>query len=78
MVSATLNHRGNRLNHWKTSRSLSEVETPLVENKMSELNLQLRKNTANFDAGLSKGIYFISVKDSKGNVYNSEKIIVIK
>jgi hypothetical protein len=33
---------------------------------------------ANFDAGLSNGVYFISVKDAKGNIYNSEKIIVIK
>ncbi|MDD3875083.1 MAG: T9SS type A sorting domain-containing protein [Bacteroidales bacterium] len=50
----------------------------ILGNKMNEFNLQLRDNMGNFDAGLNNGIYFISVKDSKGNIYNSEKIIVIK
>ena len=45
---------------------------------MSEFNLELRNNSATFDAGLNNGIYFISVKDDKGNIYKSEKIIVIK
>ncbi|MDD3876154.1 MAG: T9SS type A sorting domain-containing protein [Bacteroidales bacterium] len=50
----------------------------ILGDKMNEFNLQLRDNMGNFDAGLNNGIYFISVKDSKGNIYNSEKIIVIK
>ena len=45
---------------------------------MSEFNLELRNNSATFDAGLNNGIYFLTVKDAEGNVYNSEKIIVIK
>jgi len=50
----------------------------IIGNKMSVFNLELRNNSAIFDARLSNGIYFISVKDEKGNVYKSEKIIVIK
>ena len=50
----------------------------VIGNLMCVLNLELRNNSATFDAGLSNGIYFITVKDDKGNVYNSEKIIVIK
>jgi len=45
---------------------------------MSVFNLEFRNNSAIFDARLSNGIYFLSVKDEKGNVYKSEKIIVIK
>ena len=45
---------------------------------MSVFNLKLQYNMTIFDAGLNNGIYFISVKDAKGNVYNSKKIIVIK
>ena len=54
------------------------VETPLLEYKMNTFNLKLQNNMTIFDARLDNGIYFISVKDAKGNVYNSEKIIVIK
>jgi len=50
----------------------------ILGNKMSVFNLELQNNNATFDTKLSNGIYFISVKDSKGNIYNSEKIIVIK
>jgi len=50
----------------------------IIGNKMSVFNLGLRNNSAIFDAGLNNGIYFISVKDENGNVYKSEKIIVIK
>ena len=50
----------------------------IIGNKMSVFNLKLQNNMTIFDARLDNGIYFISVKDAKGNVYNSEKIIVIK
>ena len=49
-----------------------------IGNKMSVFNLELQNNSATFDTKLSNGIYFISVKDEAGNVYNSERIIVIK
>ena len=45
---------------------------------MSVFNLELLNNSATFDFKLNNGIYFLSVKDEDGNVYNSEKIIVIK
>ena len=45
---------------------------------MNIFNLELLNNSATFDTKLINGIYFLSVKDAKGNVYNSEKIIVIK
>ena len=45
---------------------------------MNVFNLELQNNSATFDYKLSNGIYFISVKDEIGNVYKSEKIIVIK
>jgi len=50
----------------------------IIGNKMSVFNLDLQNNNTIFNAGLNNGIYFISVKDEKGNIYKSEKIIVIK
>ncbi len=50
----------------------------ILGNQINVVNLYLKKNIAIFDMELSNGIYFISVKDSKGNIYNPKKIIVIK
>ena len=50
----------------------------IIGNKMNVLNLKLQNNLTTFDFKLNNGIYFLSVKDEDGNVYNSEKIIVIK
>jgi photosystem II stability/assembly factor-like uncharacterized protein len=50
----------------------------VLGNQVGLMNLKLHDNTTIFYAELSNGIYFISVKDSKGNIYNPKKIIVIK
>ena len=61
-----------------TSETAEVTIYNIIGNKMSVFNLELRNNSATFDTKISNGIYFISVKDEKGNVYKSEKIIVIK
>ncbi len=50
----------------------------ILGNQINVVNLYLKKNIAIFDMELSNGIYFISVKDAEGNIYNPKKIIVIK
>ncbi len=60
------------------SGSAEVIVYDILGNQIKTVNLYLRNNIAIFDTELSNGIYFISVKDSKGNVYNPKKIIVIK
>ncbi|MBU0489725.1 MAG: T9SS type A sorting domain-containing protein, partial [Bacteroidetes bacterium] len=41
-------------------------------------HLTLQNNSAIFDAQLSNGVYFVSVKDAEGNIYKPKMITVIK
>lgn len=61
-----------------TSESAEVSIYNILGNKMSVINLELQNNSAIIGAGLDNGIYFISVKDEAGNLYKTEKIIVIK
>ena len=66
----------------KGTNSLSEkAEVSIYNalgNKSGQFLLKLDKNSAIFNTNLDNGIYFITVNDSNGNIYQTKRIIVIR
>ncbi len=63
----------------KSAGGSAEIKiNDMLGNQIGKVLLEFRNNIATFDTKLTNGIYFISVIDAEGNVYDPKKIVVIK